>query len=115
MLARLRGLLVIAVLLVTAGAGSAGCTLGCPTALTSGVLSASGADLVLADETGATHVVVWPDGYGVRPDSDRLALTNRFGFVMAREGDRIDMGGGVGADDVFHGCGDIVVVGRRLP
>ncbi len=70
---------------------------------------------MLADESGATEVVVWPDGYGVRPDSDALVLTNRFGFAMAREGDRIEMGGGVGGDDLFHGCGDIVVVGRRLP
>jgi hypothetical protein len=28
---------------------------------------------------------------------------------MAREGDRIDMGGGVATDDRFHGCNDIVV------
>jgi hypothetical protein len=102
-------MLLAAVLLVTAAAGSAGCTLSCPAALATGVLTASGAELVLAGETGDTQVVAWPDGYGVRQDGDRLVLTNRFGFVMAREGDRIDMGGGVGADDVFQGCGDIVV------
>ena len=109
MLPRIRGLLAGFVLLVTVGAGSAGCTLTCPAALATGVLTASGAELVLAGETGDTHVVAWPDGYGVRQDGDRLVLTNRFGIVMAREGDRIDMGGGVGANDVFQGCGDVVV------
>ena len=80
----------------------------CPTALASGVLTARGADLLLADDTGAPMDVVWPDGYSVRRDGDRLSLVNRFGFVMAREGDRIDMGGGVGMDGRFHGCNDIV-------
>jgi hypothetical protein len=77
--------------------------------LASGVVVASGSDLVLQDATGATHSVVWPDGYGVRRDGDMLILTDRFGTVKARVGDRIEMGGGVGTDDRFHGCGDVFV------
>jgi hypothetical protein len=101
--------LVAAILLVALGAASASCSASCPTALVSGVLTASGTDLLLTDDTGAPIDVVWPDGYSVRRDGDALALVNRFGFVMAREDDRIDMGGGVGTDDLFHGCNDIVV------
>jgi hypothetical protein len=110
MLPRRRGLLVTAALLVIVGAGSASCTVGCPTALASGIVVADGSDLVLQDSTGATHRVVWPDGYGVRRDGDVLVLTDRFGTVKARAGDRVEMGGGVSTDEVFHGCGDVVVV-----
>jgi hypothetical protein len=106
---RLQATLVAAILLVALSGTSASCSVGCPTALASGVLTASGTDLLLTDDTGAPMDVVWPDGYSVRRDGDALALVNRFGFVMAREGDRIDMGGGVGTDDRFHGCNDIVV------
>ena len=83
--------------------------MACPTALATGVLTASGTDLLLTDDTGTPDDVVWPDGYSVRRDGDALVLVNRFGFVMAREGDRIDVGGGVMTDDRFHGCGDVVV------
>ena len=107
---RLRGLLVAAVLLVTVGAGSAGCTVGCPTALAFGTVVADGPDLVLQDTGGATEPVVWPDGYSVRREGDLLVLTDRFGTVKARVGDRVEMGGGVSTDDRFHGCGDVVVV-----
>jgi len=106
---RLRTTLVAAILLIALGVASASCTVSCATALASGVLTANGTDLLLTDDTGAPIDVVWPDGYSVRRDGDALALVNRFGFVMAREGDRIDMGGGVGTDDRFHGCNDIVV------
>jgi hypothetical protein len=97
------------VVLIAVTGGTTGCTLGCSTALAFGVVAASQSDLVLQDDTGATHPVVWPDGYGVRRDGDALVLVDRFGTVKARIGDRIEMGGGVGTDDRFHGCGDVVV------
>jgi hypothetical protein len=37
-------------------------------------------------------------------------LTDWFGTVKARVGDRIEVGGGFFTDDRFHGCGDVVVV-----
>jgi len=110
------GLLVpvlLAVLLAGVGGGTAGCALGCPTALAFGTVAARGSDLVLQDESGAAEPVVWPDGYRVRRDGEALVLTDRFGTVTARVGERIEMGGGVGADNRFHGCGDVVVVMPR--
>src|SRR5215208_1769249 len=107
---RLRGFVVTAVLLVTVVAGSTACSVGCPTALAFGTVVADGSNLVLQDDTGATHPVVWPDGYSVVRDGDLLVLTDRFGTVKARVGDRVEMGGGVSTDDRFHGCGDVVVV-----
>ena len=106
---------MLALLVAAIGGGTAGCTLGCATALATGVVAASGSDLVLSDATGATHPVVWPDGYGVRRDGDALVLVDRLGTVKARVGDRIEMAGGIGGDDRFHGCGDVVVRAAPSP
>ncbi len=99
----------VALLILALGATS-GCTLGCPTALATGIVVADGTDLVLRDETGTTHPVVWPDGFRVGQEAGELVLTDRFGGVKARIGDRIEIAGGVATDDRFHGCGDVVVV-----
>ena len=112
---RLRAVALLAVLVAAIGGGTAGCALGCNTALATGVVAASGSDLVLTDETGVAHPVAWPDGYGVRRDGDALVLIDRFGTVRARLGDRVEMGGGVGTDDRFHGCGDVVVRAAPSP
>ncbi|GAC1663855.1 MAG: hypothetical protein NVS9B8_03420 [Candidatus Limnocylindrales bacterium] len=101
---------MLAVLLAGVGDGTAGCALGCPTALAFGTVAASGSDLVLQDDSGAAEPVVWPDGYHVRRDGEGLVLTDRLGTVKARVGESVEMGGGVGADNRFHGCGDVVVV-----
>lgn len=89
--------------------------MGCPTALASGTLAANGEELVLEDDTGAQHPVVWPDGYRARLDGDVLVLVDRFGTVKARQGDHVDMGGGVSTDDLFHGCGDVTVRATASP
>ena len=103
--------LVLAILVAAVAGSAAACTLGCPTALAIGTIAVSGSDLVLLDDTGALERFVWPDGYRVRRDGDALVLADRFGTVKARVGDRVNVGGGVGTDDRFHGCGDVVVVG----
>ena len=96
-------------LLAAALTASIGCTVSCPTGLGFGRLTARGDDLVLADETGATHRVVWPDGYGVRRDGDVLVLVDRFGTVKAREGQDVEFGGGTMSDGLAHACGDVTV------
>jgi hypothetical protein len=101
---------LLAMLAAVVAGGSVACTMGCPTALATGTVAVSGSDLVLLDDTGTPEPFVWPDGYGVRRDGDALVLTDRFGTVKARVGDRIEAGGGFSTDDRFHGCGDIVVV-----
>jgi hypothetical protein len=96
-------------LLAAVLSGSVGCSVGCPTALGFGRLTASGDDLVLADATGATHRVVWPDGYSVRRDGVALVLVDRFGTVKAREGQDVQFGGGIMSDGLAHACGDVTV------
>ena len=105
---RANAFLVASMLAMSVG-GVAGCETGCSTALAEGTLVARGKDLVLQATTGETNAVAWPSGYGVREDSGSLVLVDRFGSVKAREGDRIGVAGGVGVDNVFHGCGDVAV------
>ena len=87
-----------------------GCEMGCPTALAEGVLVADGKNLVLEAPTGPRNTVVWPSGYSVGVDGGTLVLADRFGSIKAREGDMIGVGGGVGVDGLFHGCGDVWTV-----
>jgi hypothetical protein len=87
-----------------------GCQMSCPTALAEGVLVADGNSLVLESSTGQRSTVVWPSGYSVRGDGDELVLTDLFGSVKAREGDKIGVGGGVGSDGLFRACGDVWII-----
>jgi hypothetical protein len=105
----MRALLLAAIVALSLGGSIAGCG-GCPTALAEGVLVAQGSDLLLKAPTGEVNTVVWPSGYRVVEDGGKLALTDFFGTIKAREGDAIGVGGGVGTDDLFHGCGDVWVV-----
>jgi hypothetical protein len=89
---------------------AAGCEMACPTALAEGVLVADGTNLVLEAPSGERNTVVWPSGYSVRADADKLVLVDRFGSVKAREGDKIGVGGGVGVDGLFRACGDVWTV-----
>jgi hypothetical protein len=106
----------MAVALVASLAASvAGCETACPLALADGVLVREGDALVLQGTNGDTEVVHWPSGYRVRDDGGTLVLVDWLGGVKAREGDRIQVGGGVGTDEVFRGCGDVLVVPRSSP
>ena len=89
-----------------------GCS-GCPTALLDGILVA-GADgtLTVVSDGGTPMSVVWPDWHGVRTDEEtgRLVLTGPLGQIVAREGDRVRVGGGENADGPgFRACGPIAV------
>ena len=88
---------------------AAACT-GCPTALADGVLVGEGKTLVLRATTGETSRIVWPTGYSIREDSGKLLLVDWLGSVKAREGDHIQATGGLGSDDLFHACTDVIVV-----
>jgi len=50
--------------------------------------------LGLEKSNGAVRGVLWPFGWSARWDSDRVALVNRAGKVVAREGDHISLSGG---------------------
>jgi hypothetical protein len=102
--------LVVGAVLAILGAFNAGCQVSCAGALADGVLVNDGKTLVLQAQTGEKSPIVWPDGYRVQQDGDQLALVDWLGGVKAREGDHIQVAGGVGTDDIFHACGPIAVV-----
>jgi len=102
--------LVVSAVLALLGVFNAGCQLSCATAMADGVLVNDGKTLVLQFQAGQTGPIVWPDGYRVQQEGGKLALVDWLGSVKAREGDHIQVAGGVGTDDVFHACGPIAVV-----
>ena len=84
----------------------------CMDALATGTLvpsNASGLGIRAAD--GTSFAVEWPFEYTARREALGLTLLDSVGAVVAREGQVIQMGGGFGADNIFHACpGSISVV-----
>ena len=94
----------------------AGCT-GCATALLEGVLvdDAQGSMAVKTPE-GAVVPVTWPGDIHVRRDGDQMVLTNLLGFVVAREGEFVHLGGGQAVEGSgFAACGPIAVRASPRP
>ena len=59
------------------------------------------------DLDGTVWQVIWPVDYVARDEGGRLVVIDGAGKVLAREGDRIEIGGqGVGLD-TWLGCGGI--------
>ena len=66
----------------------------CPQARTEGILvrqPQSGAGL--RDNAGAVGQVIWPTDYTARDEGVRLVVLDGGGNVLAREGDRVEIGG----------------------
>jgi hypothetical protein len=84
----------------------------CDDALISGVLATHPASgLGIAAPDGTATPVEWPFGWSARNEAGRVALLDATGKVVAREGDRVTVGGGLGAEDVWFACGPLSVVG----
>jgi hypothetical protein len=84
----------------------------CMDALATGVLvtsNLSGLAIRGGDEDVVTEVE-WPFGYTARRDATGVVLVDSAGVDVAREGQVIQMGGGFGADGVFHACPGSVTV-----
>ena len=59
-----------------------------------------------------TMGVEWPFGYSARIDVQGVVLLDETGKVVAREHDRVNVGGGMGGaapNDVWFACGDVTV------
>ena len=86
-----------------------GCQSGCQTGLQDGVLVAGGTGLSVRAADGVTSTIDWPPGYLIRNDGGWV-LVDPSGGIKAREGDHIQVAGGLGPDGVWHACGDISVM-----
>jgi hypothetical protein len=77
----------------------------CMDALATGTLvPSSRSGLAIRAGDGTVVEVEWPFQYTARRDLTGLALVDSAGVVVAHEGQVVQMGGGTGADNVFHAC-----------
>ena len=74
--------------------------------------------LVLHEEAGlavqgsppsTAEVVVWPKGFAAADAHGVRFLLDDMGRRIARVGDQVQAGGGLGAGDRFHVCGEVTV------
>ena len=83
----------------------------CMDALISGRLARNaGSGLGLITPGAPPVVVEWPFRYSARDEDGRIALLDETGAVVAREGDNVKMGGGMGQLNIWYTCGPVEVV-----
>lgn len=57
--------------------------------------------------------VEWPFGYRAGLQGSAVVLVDRSGMVVAREHDRVEVGGGLGAGNLWLACGDVRFVSNE--
>ena len=83
----------------------------CDLALTSGRLVTSAqSGLALVNSTGHVTEVLWPFGYSARRGVSGVELVDDGGKAVAKEGDFIQVTGGLGANDVWAACPGTITV-----
>ena len=84
---------------------------GCDAALTGGrLVSSRESGLALQSPGQANLEVTWPFGYRTGGFVGSLELQDETGRVLAREGDFIEVGGGMGGDGRWVACAGTVRV-----
>ncbi|MEX2546552.1 MAG: hypothetical protein WD830_02035 [Chloroflexota bacterium] len=70
--------------------------------------------LAIAGSDGTAQPVMWPFGFSaVLDDASRIVLLNENGQPIAREGDTVEFGGGLGLNNFFWVCpAEVRVVAR---
>ena len=81
----------------------------CLQARLGGTLVADATYGLALENPGYRMGVVWPFGFTARRESGVIVLLGPSGNVIAREGDRIQAGGGSAGDDAVGVCGTIQV------
>jgi hypothetical protein len=85
----------------------------CDMALVSGTLTNNRPNgLALRTPDGEGILILWPFGYQSRGFVGSMELVDDKGQAIAREGDVVEMSGGMGADGLFVACAGTV---RRIP
>ncbi len=95
---------LLAVVLLVLNTGP---TLGCPAALATGTLAGENGQLVLRPSNGtdASFGVRWQFPFHVDEADGVLVVRDLFGGIRAREGDRVQLGGGVTEGGLWGQCG----------
>ena len=115
----LRAFVVMSVLALTVAACSqlvlrtaAEPAVACDAALTAGrLVSSRESGLALGPAGGGPTIpVTWPFGYSAGGFVGSLELRDETGRVLAREGDFVQVGGGMGGDDSWVACAGSVAV-----
>lgn len=85
---------------------------GCDAALTAGrLVSSRESGLSLRPADGGPNIAVtWPFGYSAGGFVGSLELRDEEGRLLAREGDFVQVGGGMGGDDSWVACAGSVSV-----
>jgi hypothetical protein len=95
----------VLVLVSMLAAVTVGCVSGCPGALLEGVLVERDGTLVVQHEDGFVAPVRWSaSNHRVEERDGALAVVDWIGFVTAREGDTVHLGGGE-FEGAWHTCG----------
>lgn len=77
----------------------------CMMALLSGTLVEDPrSGLAVSDGQGNITPVEWPYGYSARNELSTIVLVDERGQAVAREGDQVQLGGGLG-NELWHACG----------
>jgi hypothetical protein len=107
---------IATIIVLTAVLGLAGCstlslrtanapTTACDLALARGILASSReSGLALREPEGPNIIVLWPFGYSSRGFVGSMELVDPTGSSIAREGDTVEMAGGMNLDGVFVAC-----------
>lgn len=77
----------------------------CDQALLTGELVVSAQSGLAIRNGDMTTEVLWPFGYTAIREASGIVLRDATGKVVAHEGQRVEMGGGLGAVDVWTACG----------
>lgn len=67
----------------------------------------AGSGLGLTTVGSPPVIVEWPFRYSAVEDSGVVALLDETGKVVAHEGDMVQMGGGMGQQNIWFACGPV--------
>ena len=76
----------------------------CEEALIAGELVASAQSGLAVRNADQVTEVLWPFGYTATRETTGLVLRDETGKILVHEGQRVQMGGGLGANNVWGAC-----------
>lgn len=78
--------------------------------LTGRLVTSAQSGLAVQDPTGKVTEVVWPFGYSARQGVSGVDLLDERGVVVAREGDFVEITGGLDLNELWDACAGTITV-----